>query len=239
MSTLRDIDWLFKGRHFDREVIVLCVRWYLRYKLSLRDLVEMMAERGLSLSHTTIMRWVKRFTPQFVKRWDRLARSAGRSWRVDDTYVKIRGKWVYLYRAVDRAGKTVDFRLSTRRDVAAAKAFFAKAIRSRGLAPKTNTLDGYAASHRAVREMKTDELLPEDTTLRSSKYLNNLIEQDHRNIKSRINTMLGFKRFRNAAVAISGIELIHRIRKGQFNLTKLRLKDTTAPAVWMAVPSLR
>jgi transposase-like protein len=90
-----------------------------------------------------------------------------------------------------------------------------------------------------VREMKTDELLPEDTTLRSSKYLNNLIEQDHRNIKSRINTMLGFKRFRNAAVAISGIELIHRIRKVQFNLTKLRLKDTTAPAVWMAVLSLR
>jgi transposase-like protein len=83
---LRDIDWLFNGRHFDREVIVLCVRWHLRYKLSLRDLVEMMAERGLSLSHTTIMRWVKRFTPEFVKRWDRLARSAGRSWRVDETY---------------------------------------------------------------------------------------------------------------------------------------------------------
>jgi len=239
MSTLRDIDWLFSGRHFDREVIVLCVRWYLRYKLSLRDLVEMMAERGLSLSHTTIMRWVKRFTPEFVKRWDRLARSAGRSWRVDETYVKIRGKWVYLYRAVDRAGKTVDFRLSTRRDVAAAKTFFAKAIKSQGLAPKTITLDGYAASHRAVREMKTDELLPGDTTLRSSKYLNNLIEQDHRNIKSRINAMLGFKRFRNAAVTISGIELMHRIRKGQFNLTKLRLKEATAPAVWMAVLSVR
>lgn len=194
MSKLRDIDWVFSGRHFDREIIILCVRWYLRYKLSLRDLVEMMAERGLSLAHTTIMRWVKRFTPEFVKRWNRFARCAGRSWRVDETYVKVRGKWVFLYRAVDRTGKTVDFRLSAKRDVAAAKAFFAKAIKSQGLAPKTITLDGYAASHRAVREMKTDELLPEDTTLRSSKYLNNLIEQDHRNTKSRVNAMLGFKR---------------------------------------------
>ena len=173
ISNLVDIDRLFNGRHFDREVIVLCVRWYLRYEISLRDLVEIMAERGLSLAHTTIMRWVKRFAPEFVKRWDRFAKSAGRSWRVDETYVKVRGKWVHLYRAVDRAGKTVDFRLSARRDVAAAKAFFAKAIRSQRLAPKTITLDGYAASHRAVREMKANQFLPADTRLRSSKYLNN------------------------------------------------------------------
>ncbi|MEA3129426.1 MAG: transposase, family, partial [Paraburkholderia sp.] len=99
MSKLTDIDRLFNGRHFDREVIVLCVRWYLRSKLSFRDLVEIMAERGLSLAHTTIMRWVKCFTPEFLKRWDQFAKSAGRSWRVDETYVKVRGKWVYLYRA--------------------------------------------------------------------------------------------------------------------------------------------
>jgi transposase-like protein len=153
--------------------------------------------------------------------------------------VKIRGKWVYLYRVVDRAGKTVDFRLSARRNVAAANAFFAKATRSQGFAPKTITLDGYAASHRAVREMKADQYLPAATTLRPSKYLNNLIEQDHRNIKSRVNAMLGFKRFRDAAITISGVELRHRIRKGQFNLARLRLKDTTASVVWKAVLSAR
>ncbi|MBA2613009.1 MAG: IS6 family transposase, partial [Bacteroidetes bacterium] len=97
MSKLTNVDELFEGRHFDRETIILCVRWYLRFKLSLRDLVEMMAERGLSLSHTTIMRWVQRYAPEFVKRWNRFGRPTGRSWRFDETYVKLRGRWVYLY----------------------------------------------------------------------------------------------------------------------------------------------
>jgi transposase-like protein len=227
---------LFAGCHFNREVIILCVRWYLRFKLSLRDLVEMMAERGLSLAHTTILRWVQRYAPEFVKRWNRFGLPAGPSWRVDETYVKIRGQWHYLYRAVDRAGKTVDFRLSARRDVTPAKASFQKAIQSQGSVPKTITLDGYAASHRAVREMKCDGLLPDDTKLRSSKYLNNLIEQDHRHIKSRIDVRLGFKRFNNASVIIAGIELMHRLRKGQFDI-RGNLKRTAAPAVWNAVLS--
>src|SRR5215472_18867422 len=128
MSKLKAMTELFEGRHFDRDVVILCVRWYLRFKLSLRDLVEMMVERGLSMAHTTIMRWVQRYAPEFEKRWRRFARTVGQSWRVDETYVKIRGEGRYLYRAIDRAGRTVDFRLSPRRDVAA-KAFFRKAIK--------------------------------------------------------------------------------------------------------------
>lgn len=235
MGELTNIEELFAGRHFDREVIILRVRWYLRYKLSFRDLVEMMAERGLSLAHTTILRWVRRYASEFVKRWNRFGRSCGRSWRVDETYIKVRGKWVYLYRAVDKAGQTIDFRLSRTRDVVAAKAFFKKAIRHEGRPPHTITLDGYAASHRAVREMRDDGILPTRTKLRSSKYLNNLIEQDHRGIKSRTRPMLGFKSFASAENAIAGIELLRRIHKRQFALSWLRRKDQAATAIWNAV----
>ena len=129
----------------------------------------------------------------------------------------------------------MDFRLSTRRDVVAAKAFFRKAIKSQGSPPQTITLDGYAASHRAVREMKADGQLPTDTKLRSSKYLNNLIEQDHRGVKLRIGPMLGFKLLETAAITIAGIELPRRIHKGQFNLHRLRHKGRSAPAIWNAV----
>jgi transposase-like protein len=235
MGKLEDLDNLFAGRHFDREVIILCVRWYLRFKLSLRDLVEMMAERGLAMAHTTIMRWVQHYTPEFEKRWHRHALAVGRSWRVDETYVKIKDVWHYLYRAVDRAGRTVDFRLSARRNVAAAKAFFRKALKSQQRPPQAITLDGYAASHRAVRELKADGSLPTETKLRSSKYLNNLIEQDHRSIKQRVAVMLGFKQFRNAVITVAGFELMHRIRKGQFDLRRLRVQGGTVSGIWNAI----
>src|SRR5664280_1121084 len=235
MSELRGMKDLFAGRHFDRDVIILCVRWYLRYKLSFRDLVEMMSERGLNLAHTTILRWVQRYAPEFIKRWNRFGRPAGRSWRVDETYIKVRGQWTYLYRAVDKSGQTIDFRLSRPRDLFAAKAFLKQAIRHEGQPPLAITLDGYAASHRAVREMRTDGLLPKGTKLRSSKYLNNLIEQDHRGVKSRTLPMLGFKNFESAIITIGGVELLRRIHKNQFGLSRLRMKGQTVPAIWNAV----
>jgi len=238
MGKLKTVEELFKGRHFDRDVVILCVRWYLRFKLSLRDLVEMMVERGLSMAHTTIMRWVQRYAPEFEKRWRRFARVVGRSWRVDETHVKIRGKWCYLYRAVDRAGRTVDFRLSARRNVAAAKAFFRKAIKRQQRCPQTITLDGYAASHRAVRELKAAGSLPANTKLRSSKYLNNLIEQDHRSVKQRIAVMLGFKGFSNAAITITGIELLHRIRTVQ-TATSRRSRSSCTCSLERSASSLK
>src|ERR1051325_9657187 len=166
---------LFYGRHFDRSIIILCVRWYITYKLSYRDLVEMRAERGVDVSHTPILRWVQCYVPEFEKRWRRYARPVGTSWRVDETYIRIKGRWTYLYRAVDKQGRTVDFLLSEKRDVAAAKRFFRQAIKTQG-APRVITLDAYAASHRSVRELKTAGSLPWRVRVRSSKYLNNIIE---------------------------------------------------------------
>jgi transposase-like protein len=229
MAKLLSIDDLFKGRHFDRDVIIL------RYKLSFRDLVEMMAERGIVFAHTTVMRWVQCYTPEFEKRWNHFASPAGRSSRVDETYVKIRGEWVYLYRAVDKQGKTIDFRLSPRRDVAAARAFFRKALKTQGRTPESVTLEGYAASHQAIYEMPHEDPAWQGTKGRSSKYLNNVLEQDHRGVKLRLGPRLGFKGFDHAATTIAGVELLHRIRKGQFPLGRLCLQGQTSPAIWNAV----
>ena len=225
---------VFKGRHFDQEIIVLCVRWYLTFKLSSRDLVQMMAERGIVLAHTTILRWVQRYVPDFEKRWSRYALPVGNSWRVDETYLKVKGQWAYLYRAVDKQGRTVDFLLSKKRDVAAAQRFFSRATRQHG-APRVITLDGYAASHRAVGKLNEAGTLPRRVRVRSSKYLNNMIEQDHRRIKQRTRPMLGFKRFETAAVTIRGIELAEKIKKGQFRVGGLTGKIVTMPTVWAIV----
>jgi putative transposase len=227
-------DHLFKRRHFGRLIILLCVRWYVTYKLSYRDLVEMMAERGLSMAHTTIMRWVQRFIPEFEKRWRKYAKPVGRSWRVDETYIKVKGRWVYLYRAVDKQGRTVDFYLSEQRDMGAAKHFFRRAVLHNG-PPKKITLDGYSASPRAVKELKAEGVLPRDVELRSNAYLNNIIEQDHRRVKQRVGPMLGFKRFEHAAIVIAGIELAHKLRKGQFNFSKLIKHSALSAAPWLAI----
>jgi transposase-like protein len=207
---------LFHGRQFDRSIILLCVRWYITYKLSYRDLVEMMAERGIDLAHTTILRWVRRYVPEFEKRWSCYARPVGTSWRVDETYVRVRGQWNYLYRAVDKQGLAVDFLLSKHRDIAAAKRFFTRAVQQHG-APERITLDGCPATHSAVAELKESKVLRPEVKVWASKYLNNIIEQDHRRVKQRIYPMLGFKNSENATVTISGIELAQKIRKQQFD----------------------
>ena len=156
------------------------------------------------------------------------------SWRCDETYIKVKGRWTCLYRAVDKYGRTVDFLLSERRNVAAAKCFFRKAMRHNGT-PRVITLDAYAASHRAVRELKSAGSMPRRVRIRSSKYLNNVVEQDHRRVKQRIAPMLGFKRFDTATITISGIELAEKIKKAQFKIGKLARRSAAAPAIWAAV----
>src|SRR3989442_10445691 len=198
------------------------------------DLVEMMAERHVDLVHTTIMRWVQRYMPEFVKRWQRYARPIGTSWRIDETYIKVKGVWVYLYRGVDKEGQTIDFYLSERRDIAAAKQFLLQAIEKRGV-PQKITLDGYAASYEAVGELQKEGVLPADLPVSPSKYLNNLIEQEHRYVKQRVRPMLGFKRFDYAAITLAGIELVHQIKKGQFDISLLCAPQLGTPQVWETV----
>jgi transposase-like protein len=197
----------------------------------------MIAKRGVVLSHTTILRWVQHYIPELEKKWNRFARPVGRSWRVDETYIRVRGEWKYLYRAVDKQGNTVDFLLSEHRDIAAAKRFFTQAIDRHGV-PEKITLDGYAATHTAVNELRESVILPINVLVRTSKYLNNLVEQDHRRVKQRVYPMLGFKRFEHAAVTISGIELAHKIKKERFDISTLEQTGVRAQQLWEAVLAL-
>ncbi|MBE5253107.1 MAG: IS6 family transposase [Enterobacterales bacterium endosymbiont of Blomia tropicalis] len=204
----------FKRLHYPLDVIAQCVRWYLAYALSLRNLEEMMVERGIIVDHSTLHRWVIRLVPLLDKAFRRHKRTVGRRWRMDETYIKIKGQWKYLYRAVDTAGQTVDFLLTARRDAAAALRFFRKAIRHHG-EPEVVTIDKSGANTAALTTLNANKPEEERMTIRQSKYLNNLVEQDHRNIKRRIRPMLGFKSFRRAQTLLAGIELLQMIRKGQ------------------------
>jgi len=210
-------DPIYRGRRFSVDVIELCVRWYLTYRLSYRDLVAMMAERGVAVTHTTIMRWVLRYVPEYEKRWARYAQPVNSSWRVDETLISVGGRPHYLYRAVDRHGKSVDHLLRADRSREAAQAFFRKAVVTQGMAwPCKVNLDGNAASHLALRLLGEEDPRWQRVVVRARRYLNNIVEQDHRAIKRRSAPMLGFKSFRSAGITITGIELAHRIRKGQF-----------------------
>jgi IS6 family transposase len=206
----------FKWRHFQAEIIVLCVRWYLRYALSYRDLEEIMAERGLSVDHTTIYRWVQFYAPELEKRCRPHLKTVTDSWRVDETYVKVKGVWMYLYRAVDSQGNTIEFLLSAFRDAQAAKRFFAKALgASHTVTPRVITVDKNAAYPKAVKELKAVGDLATSCELRQSKSLNNLVEQDHRFIKRLVKPGMGFFSFETAWRTLRGYEVINMMRKGQ------------------------
>jgi transposase, IS6 family len=207
---------LFKWKHFESEIILLCVRWYLKYPLSYRMLEEIMAERGLDVKHTTIMRWVHQYSPIIDERVRKHLKRTNDSWRMDETYIKIKGKDAYLYRAVDSEGNTIDFYVSKNRDKKSAKKFFEKALRaSHNKQPRVINIDKYAATEIAIIEEKYYGDLDCKTQYRTTKYLNNIIEQDHRFIKRKVKPMLGFKSLKTAKETICGIEIMHMIRKGQ------------------------
>jgi len=223
----------FKWRHFEAEIILLCVRWYLRYALSYRDLEEMMAERGLSVDHTTIYRWVQRYAPELEKRCRPHLKTTTDSWRVDETYVKVKGVWMYLYRAVDSHGNTLEFHLSATRDAQAAKRFFAKTLgASHAVAPRVITVDKNAAYPKAFQELQAEGNLPQACELRQSKYLNNLVEQDHRFIKRLVKPGIGFFSFQTAWRTLQGYEVMHMIRKGQ--MQGVKKGDSTSQVAFIA-----
>ncbi|MEI5682778.1 MULTISPECIES: IS6 family transposase [unclassified Mesorhizobium] len=212
---------MFKGRQFDQSVILLCVRWYLAYSLSLRDLEEMMAERGIAVDHTTIHRWTVCYAPLLLERFNRRKRSVTGKWHIDETYIKVRGQWMYLYRAIDSVGDTVEFWFSEQRDLPSAKRFFRKALARHGR-PDRVVIDGSQTNHEAIVSCDTTNRLQDRARsrlkpirIRKSKYLNNRIEQDHRRIKRRVRPMLGFKSQASAAIILSGIEMVHMMRKRQ------------------------
>ena len=203
----------FKGVRFPINVILVCIRWYAAYPLSYRHLEEMMDERGVSVDHSTINRWSIRFLPLIEKMARKHKRPVGGSWRMDETYIKVKGVWKYLYRAVDKQGRTVDFLLTAKRDMAAAKRFFDKAMGANG-DPGKVAMDKSGANKAAIDAINAGRDVP--ILVRQVKYLNNIVEQDHRAIKRVTRPMLNFKSFRSASSVLAGIELMHMIRKGQF-----------------------
>ena len=197
-------------------MIVLCVRWYLRYCLTLRDLEEMMRERGLAVDHSTIGRWVLRYAPELHKRLRRELRPPNQSWRVDETYIRIAGAWTYLYRAVDSTGATIDFMLSPRRDVVAAEQFLRMALwRAGQIRPRVLNVDGHASYPPAIAELKETGKVSRRCQCRPCPYLNNVLEQDHRFVKKRVAAGLWFRSEDGALRTIAGYEAMNMIRKGQ------------------------
>ena len=202
----------FKGAHFPKEIILMGVRWYVAYPLSTRHVEELMLERGVHVDHSTINRWVVKYSPQLEEAFPRRKRPVWTSWRMDETYMKVKGQWRYLYRAVDKHGQTIDFLLTEQRDTEAALRFLKKAMRRNGL-PETITIDGSDANEAAIKRYNQEH--DTNITIRQVKYFNNIVEQDHRGVKRVTRPMLGFKAFSAAQDTLVGIELMHMIRKKQ------------------------
>jgi transposase-like protein len=202
----------FKGAHFPPDIILMGVRWYVEYPLSYRHVEELLEERGVPIDHATIQRWVVKYSPQLEEAFHRRKRPVWVSWRMDETYMKVKGQWDYLYRAVDKTGQTIDFLLTEHRDEQAAKRFLTKAIRRHGV-PEKITIDGSAANEAAIKSYNEEHGTA--IAIRQIKYLNNIVEQDHRGVKRITRPMLGCKAFDAAQGTLAGIELMHMIKKRQ------------------------
>jgi len=207
---------VFKWRQTEPVLILCAVRWYLRYSLSLRDVEELLEERGLKADHTTVWRWVQRYSPELEQRLRRHLKPTNKSWRVDETYVRVKGCWCYLYRAIDSAGATIDFLLSALRDAGAAKQLFRKALSSPSHPqPRVINTDLAPIYGSAIADIKKEGTLRRRCRHRPVQYLNNILEQDHRAIKRRVNAKQGFREFQAAQRTIHGYEAMNMIRKGQ------------------------
>ena len=202
----------FKGAHFPKDIILMGVRWYVAYPLSYRHIEELMEERGVEVDHSTIQRWVVKYSPPLEEAFHRRKQPVWVSWRMDETYLKIKGQWDYLYRAVDKHGQTIDFLLTEHRDKEAALRFLTKAIRRHGV-PEKITIDGSDANEAAIKSY--NEAHGTTISIRQVKYFNNIVEQDHRGVKRITRPMLGFKAFDAAQATLVGIELMHMVRKRQ------------------------
>ncbi len=202
----------FKGAHFPPEVILMGIRWYVAYPLSTRHVEELMEERGVVVDHATINRWVIKYSPQLEDAFHCRKRPVWISWRLDETYIRVKGKWRYLYRAVDKHGQTIDFLLTEHRDQEAALRFLKKAIRRHGV-PESITIDGSNAHEAAIKSYNQEHGTA--IKIRQIKYLNNIVEQDHRGVKRVTRPMLGFKSFEAAQSTLTGIELMHMLKKRQ------------------------
>jgi putative transposase len=205
----------FTGTHFPQDIMLMSIRWYVAYPLSTRHVEELMLERGVHGDHSNINRWVVKYSPQLEEAFHRRKRPVWVSWRMDETYIKVKGQWRYLYRAVDKQGQTIDFLLTEHRDKEAALRFLKKAIRRHGL-PEMITIDGSDANEAAIKSYNEEHGTA--IIIRQVKYLNNIVEQDHRAVKRVTRPMLGFKAFDAAQETLAGVELMHMIKKKQMVL---------------------